>query len=78
MTEKEDQIRRMMDVPLPFVPGDTVERAAAIGLRLRHRRRLARRAALAVLLAAALVALVWLAVADPWASTSTTPPPAKF
>jgi hypothetical protein len=69
---REDEVRRMMDLPYPQVPAELVVRALARGARLLRFRRTARRLCWALVAAAAAVFLVWLVLTDPW-----SPPPAE-
>ncbi|MFF8842630.1 hypothetical protein ACF08N_07820 [Streptomyces sp. NPDC015127] len=73
---KESEVRRMMEGPQPAVPADLGVRAAARGGRLLRRRRVLRRVAWLVLVAAALAFAVWATVYQPWVvpPSETTPP----
>ncbi|MFF1837586.1 hypothetical protein ACFVXE_25770 [Streptomyces sp. NPDC058231] len=75
-SQKEDQVRRMLDGPHPQVPADLAERAAERGGRMLRRRRAARALAVAALVAAVLAFTVWAVVAEPWhvQPAETTPP----
>ncbi|MEV7235610.1 hypothetical protein AB0N06_16955 [Streptomyces sp. NPDC051020] len=74
--QKEDQVRRMLDVPHPQVPADLAERAAERGGRMLRRRRALRALVMFVLCAAVVAFTVWVVIAEPWQvpSTETTPP----
>lgn len=74
---KEDEVRRMLDLPHPAVPAELAGRAAERGRRLLRRRRAVRAAAWALLLAAVVVLCVRAAVVHPWAARpeDTVPPP---
>ncbi|WP_329455959.1 hypothetical protein [Streptomyces sp. NBC_01497] len=80
MSGKEDQVRRMLDLPHPPVPPGLALRAARRGTRIAHRRRVTRTAVMLTLLVAVAVFLTWLAVADPWAAPPSViaPPPRLF
>ncbi|MEU3463710.1 hypothetical protein ABZ721_27645 [Streptomyces sp. NPDC006733] len=72
---KEEEVRRILDTPHPYVPAELAERAAARGRRILRRRRALHRL-LWLLLLAAIVAGVVLAVLrwpDPQ-PLGTTPP----
>jgi ferric-dicitrate binding protein FerR (iron transport regulator) len=73
---KEDEVRRMLDVPHPAVPPDLAARAAERGQRILGHRRAVRTVAWVLLLAAAVAFAVWAAVVQPWVlpPTGTTPP----
>lgn len=75
-SRKEDEVRRMLDLPHPPVPVDLTARATARGTRVLNRRRTVR-LLLWLLVAVAVVAFaVWASVAEPWTvpPTETTPP----
>lgn len=75
-SRKEDEVRRMLDLPHPPVPVDLTARASALGTRILNRRRTAR-LLLWLLVAVAVVAFtVWASVAEPWTvpPSDTTPP----
>ncbi|MET9557279.1 hypothetical protein [Streptomyces sp. NPDC006645] len=75
-SRKEDEVRRMLDLPHPPVPVDLTARATARGTRLLNRRR-TRRLLFWLLVAVAVIAFaVWASVAEPWRvpPTETTPP----
>ncbi|KIF68243.1 hypothetical protein HY68_05700 [Streptomyces sp. AcH 505] len=77
---KEAEVRRMLDLPHPAVPTDLLLRATARGARMLHRRRTLRRVLWTLLLAAAVVFVVWAAATYPWEPqpTEMTPPPFGF
>ncbi|MEV8425973.1 hypothetical protein [Streptomyces niveus] len=69
-SRKEDEVRRMLDLPHPKVPVDLTARASAHGTRLLNRRR-TWRLLLWLLVTVAVVAFtVWASAAEPW----TVPP----
>ncbi|MEV8404134.1 hypothetical protein [Streptomyces niveus] len=69
-SRKEDEVRRMLDLPHPKVPVDLTARASAHGARLLNRRR-TWRLLLWLLVTVAVVAFtVWASAAEPW----TVPP----
>ncbi|MFD4696448.1 hypothetical protein [Streptomyces niveus] len=69
-SRKEDEVRRMLDLPHPKVPVDLTARASAYGARLLNRRR-TWRLLLWLLVTVAVVAFtVWASAAEPW----TVPP----
>ncbi|MFG2170347.1 hypothetical protein ACGFMO_03005 [Streptomyces niveus] len=69
-SRKEDEVRRMLDLPHPKVPADLTARASAHGARLLNRRR-TWRLLLWLLVTVAVVAFtVWASAAEPW----TVPP----
>lgn len=73
---KEQEVRRMLDGPHPAVPPDLAALAVERGCRLLTRRR-ALRAAVGVLVLAAVAAFtVWAVTAQPWLAppSDTTPP----
>ncbi|MFE7774049.1 hypothetical protein ACFU5O_09125 [Streptomyces sp. NPDC057445] len=69
---REEEVRRMLDVPPAPVPADLLVRATGLGTRLLRRRRTLRRAGWFVLVAVAIAFAVWAAVVEPW-----TVPPAE-
>ncbi|MEV4998147.1 hypothetical protein [Streptomyces niveus] len=69
-SRKEDEVRRMLDLPHPKVPVGLTARASAHGARLLNRRR-TWRLLLWLLVTVAVVAFtVWASAAEPW----TVPP----
>ncbi|MFE3586211.1 hypothetical protein ACFXOY_01675 [Streptomyces niveus] len=69
-SRKEDEVRRMLDLPHPKVPVDLTALASAHGARLLNRRR-TWRLLLWLLVTVAVVAFtVWASAAEPW----TVPP----
>ncbi|MFE3121525.1 hypothetical protein [Streptomyces niveus] len=75
-SRKEDEVRRMLDLPHPKVPVDLTARASAHGARLLNRRR-TWRLLLWLLVTVAVVAFtVWASAAEPWTvpPSDTTPP----
>ncbi|MFD9795723.1 hypothetical protein ACFWXK_32765 [Streptomyces sp. NPDC059070] len=73
---KEEEVRRLLDVPHPAVPPELAAEAAELGTRLLRRRRVARRLAWLLLTAAVLAFTVWAARTHPWvAPPSTVAPP---
>ncbi|MFD4766757.1 hypothetical protein [Streptomyces niveus] len=69
-SRKEDEVRRMLDLPHPKVPVDLTARASDHGARLLNRRR-TWRLLLWLLVTVAVVAFtVWASAAEPW----TVPP----
>ncbi|MEV0927002.1 hypothetical protein AB0I99_18070 [Streptomyces spongiicola] len=72
---KEDEVRRMLDLPHPPVPADLHVRAARRGARLRRRRRTLHHLGCALLLAAAIGFALWAAAVEPWVAppSATTP-----
>ncbi|EST28864.1 hypothetical protein [Streptomyces niveus] len=69
-SRKEDEVRRMLDLPHPKVPVDLTARASAHGARVLNRRR-TWRLLLWLLVTVAVVAFtVWASAAEPW----TVPP----
>ncbi|MFF4404037.1 hypothetical protein ACFY2W_16730 [Streptomyces sp. NPDC001262] len=77
---KEDEVRRMLDLPHPPVPAELAGLAAERGRRLLRRRRAVRAVAWTLLLAAVVVFCVWAAVVHPWAARpeDTVPPPSSL
>ncbi|MGW4029986.1 hypothetical protein ACWEFL_11800 [Streptomyces sp. NPDC004838] len=77
-TRKQQDVRRMLAAGRPPAPADLAARAVERGTRLLRRRRRARLAAWALLLALVIALTVWLAVREPWAAEpSTTTPPVE-
>ncbi|MEV8284566.1 hypothetical protein [Streptomyces niveus] len=75
-SRKEDEVRRMLDLPHPKVPVDLTARASAHGARVLNRRR-TWRLLLWLLVTVAVVAFtVWASAAEPWTvpPSDTTPP----
>ncbi|AYG80832.1 hypothetical protein DWB77_02970 [Streptomyces hundungensis] len=74
---KTAEVRRMLEgATHPTVPAELADRAAELGLRMLHRRRIARRLLWLLLTAAVIAFLVWASVAQPWvAPPSTVTPP---
>ncbi len=72
---KEEEVRRMLDLPYPRMPADLHVRASRRGARLRRRRRTLHRVECALLLVAAIVFAVWAVAVEPWAvpPSATTP-----
>ncbi|MFC5799777.1 hypothetical protein [Streptomyces formicae] len=72
---REEDVRRMLDVPPPPVPADLLVRATDRGTRLLRRRRALRRAGWSLLVAAVVAFAVWASVAQPWVvpPAATTP-----
>ncbi|MFE3899971.1 hypothetical protein ACFXPY_06265 [Streptomyces sp. NPDC059153] len=75
-SNREDEVRRMLDGPHPQVPADLAQRAAERGGRLLRRRRFARTLVLLVAFAAVVAFTVWAVASQPWQlpPTETTPP----
>ncbi|MFE5092877.1 hypothetical protein ACFRCI_21590 [Streptomyces sp. NPDC056638] len=75
-SNREDEVRRMLDGPHPQVPADLAQRAAERGGRLLRRRRFARTLVLLAAFAAVVAFTVWAVAAQPWQlpPTETTPP----
>ncbi|SCF96105.1 hypothetical protein [Streptomyces sp. Ncost-T10-10d] len=75
-SNREDEVRRMLDGPHPQVPADLAQRAAERGGRLLRRHRLARTLVLLVAFAAVVAFTVWAVAAQPWQlpPSETTPP----
>ncbi|MGW1658151.1 hypothetical protein [Streptomyces atratus] len=71
-SNREDEVRRMLDGPHPQVPADLAQRATERGGRLLRRHRFARRLVQLVALAAVVAFTVWAVAAQPW-----QPPPAE-
>jgi hypothetical protein len=73
---KEDEVRRMMDVPHPVVPAGLGPRAAEQGARLLRRHRAVRRAWIGLLVVLVIACVVWATVTEPWTvpPSVTTPP----
>lgn len=73
---KEDQVRRMLEVPHPQVPADLAERAAERGGQVLRRRRAVRALVVFVLCVAVVAFAVWVIVVEPWQvpPAATTPP----
>ncbi|WP_406421688.1 hypothetical protein OH809_16410 [Streptomyces sp. NBC_00873] len=74
--QKEDQVRRMLNVPHPQVPADLAERAAEQGGRRLRRRRALRALVVFVLCVGVVAFTAWVMIAEPWQvpPTETTPP----
>lgn len=75
-SRKEDEVRRMLDLPHPPVPVGLTARATARGSRILGRRRTAR-LLLWLLVAVAVIAFaVWASVVEPWVvpPSEKTPP----
>lgn len=73
---KEDEVRRMLDLPHPPVPADLIQRATERGTRLLHRHRVARRVMWTLLTAITIAFIIWASVSDlsPVPPVKTTPP----
>jgi ferric-dicitrate binding protein FerR (iron transport regulator) len=67
---REDEVRRMLDLPRPSVPAGLAQRAIVLGARMQRRRRASRTLLWTVLLTALAVFLLWVWITDPW-----SPPP---
>lgn len=63
---KEQEVRRMLDLPHPVVPADLHVRAAHLGMRLLRRRRALHRAGWALLCVAVIAFTVWAVSVEPW------------
>ncbi|GAA4071805.1 MULTISPECIES: hypothetical protein [Streptomyces] len=74
---KTAEVRHLLESGAhPVVPVELADRAAELGLRMLHRRRIARRLMWLLLMAAVIVFAVWAATVQPWvAPPSTVTPP---
>ncbi|MFC8080389.1 hypothetical protein ACFUN8_33225 [Streptomyces sp. NPDC057307] len=72
-SRKEDEVRRMLDLPHPPVPVDLPARAAARGVRALNRRRTVRLLFWSFVVVVVIVFAVWASVVEPW----TVPPSQK-
>ncbi|MFE9117160.1 hypothetical protein [Streptomyces sp. NPDC007172] len=74
---KTAEVRRLLESGAhPVVPVELAGRAAELGTRMLHRRRIARRLLWLLLVAAVIVFAVWAAMVQPWvAPPSTVTPP---
>ncbi|MFC9605036.1 hypothetical protein ACFTTN_16435 [Streptomyces niveus] len=75
-SRKEDEVRRMLDVPHPPVPADLTARATALGTRVLNRRRTWRLLFWLLVTLAAVAFTVWASVVEPWSvpPSEKTPP----
>ncbi|MFJ3926579.1 hypothetical protein [Streptomyces sp. NPDC090022] len=65
-TDREAEVRRLLDGRHPAVPAGLAAGAAARGIRLLRRRRILRRLAWTLLFAAVVAFAVWAALVQPW------------
>ncbi|MGW7367433.1 hypothetical protein ACWGI8_29435 [Streptomyces sp. NPDC054841] len=72
---KEEEVRRLLDIPHPLVPSDLYIRATTRGTRLLRRRRTLHRVGWLLLLAAAVAFAVWAVVVEPWTVPPSTTTP---
>ncbi|MFE3325243.1 hypothetical protein [Streptomyces sp. NPDC059176] len=63
---KEDEVRRMLDLPHPVVPADLAARAGRLGTRLLRRRRALRRVGWVLLCVVVVAFTVWAVSVEPW------------
>ncbi|MFB8438440.1 hypothetical protein ACFC7A_05260 [Streptomyces niveus] len=75
-SRKEDEVRRMLDLPHPKVPVDLTARASAHGARVLNRRRTWRLLLWLLVTVAVAAFTVWASAAEPWTvpPSDTTPP----
>lgn len=72
-SRKEDEVRRMLDLPHPPVPVGLTARATALGTRVLNRRRTGRLLFWLLVAVAVIAFTVWAWVVEPW----SVPPSVK-
>ncbi|MCI3222921.1 hypothetical protein [Streptomyces sp. NP-1717] len=75
-SRKEDEVRRMLDVPHPPVPADLTARATTLGTRILNRRRTWRLLFWTLVTVAVIAFAVWASAVEPWSvpPSDKTPP----